>query len=107
MASRHANIIRLREITIWRNNLWVVMDLMRCSVFTVLWQREIFTEHTIFITRQVLTALAYLHKKGYLHRDIKCEHILLGWHGEVKLAHFGLSARINGCHHERLGTSKW
>ncbi|OAD01926.1 hypothetical protein MUCCIDRAFT_124558, partial [Mucor lusitanicus CBS 277.49] len=63
--------------------------------------------HTIFITRETLKGLIYLHSKGYLHRDIKCENLLLGWHGEVKLADFGLSAKTSSKHRDRLGTSKW
>ncbi|KAI9475850.1 MAG: kinase-like domain-containing protein [Benjaminiella poitrasii] len=109
MASGHKNLIKLREITLWRNDIWISMDLMRCSVFTLLCQRPIPEPHAIFIASEVLKAIIYLHGKGYLHRDIKCENILLGQHGQVKLADFGLSAKISACQQypERLGTSKW
>ncbi|KAG2214933.1 hypothetical protein INT46_004734 [Mucor plumbeus] len=107
MATGHANLIKLREISLWRDDIWISMDLMRCSVFAVLCQRGIPEAHTIFITRETLKGLIYLHSKGYLHRDIKCENLLLGWHGEVKLADFGLSAKTNCKHRDRLGTSKW
>ncbi|KAL7314715.1 hypothetical protein PS15m_006252 [Mucor circinelloides] len=107
MATGHANLIKLREISLWREDIWISMDLMRCSVFAVLCQRGIPEAHTIFITRETLKGLIYLHSKGYLHRDIKCENLLLGWHGEVKLADFGLSAKTSRKHRDRLGTSKW
>ncbi|GAA5804818.1 hypothetical protein HPULCUR_010326 [Helicostylum pulchrum] len=107
MAAGHSNLIKLREITLWRDDIWISMDLMRCSVFAVLCQRGIPEAHTIFITRETLKGLIYLHGKGYLHRDIKCENLLLGWHGEVKLADFGLSAKSTNKHRDRLGTSKW
>jgi serine/threonine protein kinase len=29
--------------------------------------------------------LIYLHGKGLLHRDLKCENLLLGWDGQIKL----------------------
>ena len=48
---------------------------------------------------QALSAVAYIHKNGYMHRDIKPENFLLvqsiGYSGEVlKLADFGLVRSI-------------
>lgn len=40
---------------------------------------------------QVAHALNHLHKKNVMHRDIKPENILVGLHGELKLADFGYS----------------
>ena len=40
---------------------------------------------------QVAAALSYLHKKHVIHRDIKPENILVGIHGEIKIADFGWS----------------
>ncbi|KAI8890273.1 kinase-like protein [Backusella circina FSU 941] len=107
MATGHSNLIRLREVTLWRNDVWMAMDLQRCAVFAVLCQRGIPEDHTIYIACEALKGLHYLHSKGFIHRDIKCENILLGWNGEVKLADFGLATRISRRNRERLGTSKW
>lgn len=107
MSSGHSNLIRLREVTLWRDDVWMAMDLQRCSVFAVLCQRGIPEEHTIHIACETLKALNYLHSKNFIHRDIKCENLLLGWNGEVKLADFGLATRTTKRNRDRLGTSKW
>ncbi|OBZ86943.1 Serine/threonine-protein kinase pakA [Choanephora cucurbitarum] len=107
MSSGHANLIKLREVTLCQDDIWMTMDLMRCSVFAVLCQRGIPEEYTVYMACETLKGLSHLHSQGILHRDVKCENLLLGWQGEVKLADFGLSARINRPNHERLGTTKW
>ncbi|KAI8060463.1 kinase-like domain-containing protein [Gongronella butleri] len=107
MASGHPNLIRLREITLWKDDVWMAMDLQRCSVFAVLCQRGIPEEFAVYITCETLKALDYLHTKDFIHRDIKCENLLLGWNGEVKLADFGLATRKSKRNKDRLGTSKW
>jgi len=85
MSSGHSNLIRLREAFVWRDDVWMTMDLMKCSVFAVLCQRGIPEDFTVYIAGETLKALYYLHSKGYIHRDIKCENLLIGWNGEVKL----------------------
>lgn len=129
MSMGHPNLIRLRDATLWRDDVWISMDLMRCSVFAVLCKRGLPEECAVYIALEVLKALDHLHTKGYIHRDIKCENLLLGWNGQVKLgkclclltrtnhasliiiisltADFGLATRTNRNNFERLGTSKW
>ncbi|ORX58238.1 kinase-like protein [Hesseltinella vesiculosa] len=107
MASGHANLIKLREVAIFRDDVWMAMDLMRCSVFAILCQRGIPEEFAVHVTCETLKALTYLHGKGLFHRDIKCENLLLGWNGQIKLADFGLAGRLDRSNRDRLGTTKW
>lgn len=49
--------------------------------------------------RQLLSALAHIHEKGYIHQDIKLENVLVKLDSdllasEIKLVDFGLSGII-------------
>lgn len=45
------------------------------------------------LTRQTLCGLAYLHREGILHRDLKADNILLDVDGTCKISDFGISKR--------------
>ncbi|QIX00733.1 hypothetical protein AMS68_006250 [Peltaster fructicola] len=45
------------------------------------------------LTRQTLCGLAYLHREGILHRDLKADNILLDLDGTAKISDFGISKR--------------
>ena len=39
----------------------------------------------------VATGMAYLHRKGVLHLDLKCSNLLLDSGGVVRITNFGLA----------------
>ncbi|KAM0309435.1 hypothetical protein ACHAO8_009064 [Botrytis cinerea] len=45
------------------------------------------------LTRQTLDGLAYLHREGILHRDLKADNILLDVDGTCKISDFGISKK--------------
>lgn len=60
MASGHTNLIKLREASVHKNEVWIAMDLMKCSVFAVLCCRALPEEYAIYIIRQVKGVLYYV-----------------------------------------------
>ncbi|KAF7721402.1 signal transducing kinase of the PAK [Apophysomyces ossiformis] len=105
----HPNLIELKEATLWGDHLWMAMELMSCSVFGLLYNTTVGLSEAmaIRIAKECLEGLVYLHSKNYMHRDIKCENILLGRSGQVKLADFGLATPLTKENSARLGTAKW
>ncbi|KAI0546788.1 kinase-like protein [Xylaria curta] len=62
------------------------------ELFKVLTREDHFSEQRAAkYVAQMAFSLSYLHDKHVMHRDIKPENILLGLHGELKLADFGYS----------------
>ena len=53
------------------------------------------------VFEQVVSAVEFIHSKGYVHRDIKPENILFDADFNVKLCDFGFCAPF-GIHHWRL-----
>jgi mitogen-activated protein kinase kinase kinase len=47
------------------------------------------------LTRQTLSGLAYLHREGILHRDLKADNILLDIDGTAKISDFGISKKTD------------
>lgn len=45
-------------------------------------------------TLQILQAVSYIHSQGIIHRDVKGSNVLLDQFGNIKVADFGLSRRI-------------
>lgn len=45
---------------------------------------------------EILLGLRYLHKKGYLYRDVKLDNVLVGNDGHCRIADFGLVKDLRG-----------
>ncbi|KPA73545.1 putative Mitogen activated protein kinase putativeprotein kinase [Leptomonas pyrrhocoris] len=107
----HPNVVKLREVIRENNELFFVFEYMDGDLLGVIKKAKQAGnssngQATPYIPypqiksfmRQMLQALAYIHKRGYFHRDLKPENLLIRKEptGEevLKLADFGLVKEI-------------
>ncbi|KAL4657107.1 serine/threonine-protein kinase MAK [Arapaima gigas] len=93
----HANIVKLKEVIRENDHLYFVFEYMKENLYQLMKDREnkMFSENEIRnIMFQVLSGLAFVHKHGFFHRDMKPENLLCMGPELVKIADFGLAREI-------------
>ncbi|XP_073348016.1 serine/threonine-protein kinase MAK-like [Pagrus major] len=93
----HANVVKLREVIRENDYLYFVFEYMKENLYQLMNDREdkMFSENEIRnILFQVLSGLAFVHKHGYFHRDMKPENLLCMGPELVKIADFGQAREI-------------
>jgi serine/threonine protein kinase len=109
--SLHENIVRYIDSFFTPDALWIVMEYLPGGSLTDILTVSCLNESLIAaVTRDTLKALAYLHANNRIHRDIKSDNVLVGAHGEIRLADFGYCAQLTEEAQKRnsvVGTPYW
>lgn len=92
----HPNIIRFHKIEITRDHGFFIMDYFRAPSLKAQISANLAETQSRFkkIVEAICQALVHLNEKGWLHRDIKPDNILVNKTGEVRLIDFSLAVRI-------------
>ena len=96
---------------VYENELWLIMPFMSRGTLRSNLREQypngIKDEILIAsIAHQIIQAVAYFHNKGYMHRDIKAENILVHENGQLHLANF-FHASNNSKESEFIGSPQW
>uniref|UniRef100_A0A4W3IUT0 non-specific serine/threonine protein kinase n=1 Tax=Callorhinchus milii TaxID=7868 RepID=A0A4W3IUT0_CALMI len=92
----HANVIKLKEVIRENDHLYFVFEYMKENLYQLMKDRnKLFPESIIRnIMYQIIQGLAFIHKHGFFHRDMKPENLLCMGPELVKIADFGLAREI-------------
>jgi serine/threonine protein kinase len=91
----HPNIVRYVSAAVLWDRLYIFTEWVSGGSLTQILAQfgplpvGLVAQHTL----QILKGLAYLHRQGIIHRDIKGQNILVSKDGRIKLADFG-AARL-------------
>uniref|UniRef100_A0A3P8VI24 Mitogen-activated protein kinase kinase kinase kinase n=1 Tax=Cynoglossus semilaevis TaxID=244447 RepID=A0A3P8VI24_CYNSE len=108
----HHNIVAYFGSYLCREKLWICMEYCGGGSLQDIYHvtGPLSELQIAYVCRETLQGLGYLHSKGKMHRDIKGANILLTDNGDVKLADFGVAAKITATIAKRksfIGTPYW
>jgi serine/threonine protein kinase len=97
----HPNIIKIVHIGEGRKNPYFVMEYFPSGnlktrlqkAFKDPKERDWLVEHNLGILKAWATALAFMHAKGWVHRDVKPENLLVNSAADVRLIDFALATK--------------
>ncbi|KAM4542717.1 mitogen-activated protein kinase kinase kinase kinase 5 isoform 4-T5 [Odontesthes bonariensis] len=108
----HQNIVAYFGSYLCREKLWICMEYCGGGSLQDIYHATgpLSELQIAYVCRETIQGLGYLHSKGKMHRDIKGANILLTDNGDVKLADFGVAAKITATIAKRksfIGTPYW
>ena len=97
----HPSLLSYTEIYEDDTSFYLIADLMHSELWAYMAKQKKFTEHEAAqITIQMLSALAYLHNNGIVHRNIRPSNILVVENGkwDIKLIDFDFAKALPSGH---------
>lgn len=111
---RHSNIVGFLEAFLENNDKELCIIMEFCGSGDLSQKVERYKKRKQYIDEsvlwryliQALKALHHLHRKGILHRDVKCANCFLSEDGSLKLGDMNVSKRLNqrGLLNTQIGT---
>lgn len=92
----HPNIVKLKEVIRENDELFFVFEFLDKNIYELTKEQKKFLPEASIrkYTYQIVAGLAYMHKHGFFHRDMKPENLLLGSDDNCKIADFGLAREV-------------
>lgn len=95
MAVHHSHLVAIRDAHVARRPYFLVMDLLPGESLRRWLRRDYWLDvaTALWITRQTATALAALHRAGFVHADVKPDNIRIVEAGTAMLIDLGFAHR--------------
>ena len=94
----HPNILKYHELSVTKKHAYFVMDLFNAPSVKMQIFNDLHGLHMRLkkLIELVSIALEHIHERGYLHRDMKPDNILMNRSAEVRVIDFSLTAKAAG-----------
>ncbi|WP_417389265.1 serine/threonine protein kinase [Gimesia sp.] len=92
----HPNLIHLHKFVKNKKNIYLLMDYFRAPNLRsqITSDRQSVQARLRKLIESTAMALGHMHEKGWVHKDIKPENILISKSSEVKIIDFGLAVPV-------------
>jgi len=93
----HPNLVKIHDTVVTKQHAYLIMDFFRAPNLKTHIHSSLHEVHLRIdkLVEQLCLALAYMHDRGWLHRDVKPDNILLNKGSEVRLIDFSLAMRYS------------
>lgn len=94
----HPNIIQTHGLVLRKTECYLLLDLFKTPNLKQWIYGERQTVESLFrkIVEGTCLGLGYMHEKGWVHKDVKPENLLLNRSGEIRVIDFSLAVRKAG-----------
>lgn len=97
---KNKRIISILDIMCNDKNIFIVYEYCEIDLRKMLDSYKMKNEKmdslfTFKISKEIIEGITYLHRRNIIHRDLKPQNILINKRGNIKIADFGLSRKIN------------
>ncbi|XP_054984213.1 serine/threonine-protein kinase 10 [Sorex araneus] len=109
----HPYIVKLLGAYYHESKLWIMIEFCAGGAVDAIMlelDRGLTEPQIQVVCRQMLEALAFLHARRVIHRDLKAGNVLMTLEGDIRLADFGVSAKNLKTLQKRdsfIGTPYW
>ncbi|KNC85650.1 CAMK/CAMKL protein kinase [Sphaeroforma arctica JP610] len=107
----HKNIVKLYEVVETPSHYLLIQEYLPSGdLFEYIVDvdgKDLSEKACLRIFKQVVSALSYMHTKGWCHRDVKLENVVLGDDGIAKLCDFGFSCAVHDTSATTPGTVEY
>lgn len=89
----HPNIVKLYDFFSYRSRYFLILEYCECGTIEDIIKTygSVPKSELYNFTKQLISAMVYLHQHKIAHHDIKPANILIDKYGRIKLADFGLA----------------
>jgi eukaryotic-like serine/threonine-protein kinase len=94
-ALHHPNIIQIYDSKVSKKQAYIIMELFKAANLKSMIRTSLLDVHCRMskLAESVASAYAFMHEKGWIHKDVKPENILMTRGSEVRVIDFSLAAK--------------